>query len=182
MTTESTGQSTTPTERAVSKTLVPAEVYPYRAGIIGGFLGGVAMAIVATATVPFIGRGLWFPLNLVAATVLRDLQSASPEVLGQFMPAAFVVGLLMHLLISTFLGTLFALLLPTMPGSAFIWSLITGPILWAAVQFVALPLFNPIMSEYVDPVSFVIAHFLYSLVLGWWVLRYDKKPVRQKRI
>jgi hypothetical protein len=146
--------------------------------VIGGLLGGLAMALVATATVPFIGRGLWFPINLVAATVLRDLQTASPEALGQFIPLAFVVGLIIHLIISVLVGTLFALLLPTLPGPALIWSLIAGPTLWAIVQFVVLPLVNPIMSRLVNPVSFVIAHLLYSLVLGLWVIRYAKVPVR----
>lgn len=61
-----------------------------------------------------------------------------------------------------------------MPGPAFIWSLITGPLLWAAVQFVVLPLVNPIMSELVNPLPFVTAHLLYSLVLGWWVVRHPK--------
>ena len=163
--------------RAAQRQQVPAEVYPYRAGIIGGFLGGVAMAVVAAATVPLIGRGFWFPLNLVAATVLRDLQNASPEVLGQFMPLAFVVGVILHLFLSTVIGSLFALLLPTLPGPAFVWSLITGPLLWVIVEFVVLPLANPIMSQYVNTLSFIIAHLAYSLVLGWWVIRYPKIPV-----
>ena len=134
------------------------------------------MAAVAMVTVPFIGRGLWFPINLVAAAILRNLQTASPEALGQFMPLAFLVGLIVHLLLSTLIGVLFALLLPTLPGPAFLWSLITGPVLWAIVQFVVLPLINPVMSRYVHPLSFVIAHILYSLVLGWWVVRYPKVP------
>ena len=158
--------------------LIPAEIYPYRAGIVGGLLGGLAMAVIALATTPFINRSIWFPINLVAAVVLRDLQAASPEALGQFMPLAFLIGLVIHLLISTLIGTLFALFLPTLPGPALLWSLITGTLLWAVVQFIVLPLVNPIMSELVSPGSFVIAHILYSLVLGAWVTRYPKVPVR----
>ncbi len=158
--------------------LIPAEIYPYRAGIIGGLLGGFAMALIAIATTPFIHRSIWFPINLVAAVVLRDLQTASPEVLGQFMPLAFLIGLAIHLLISTAIGTLFALALPTLPGPALFWSLITGPLLWAVVQFIVLPLINPVMSELVNPGSFIVAHVLYSLVLGTWVIRYPKVPVR----
>jgi hypothetical protein len=177
MTTKSTGQKATSDDNAIRRLTVPAEIYPYRAGIIGGFLGGIGMAIVAMATVPFIGHSIWFPINLVAAAVLRNLQTPpSPETLDQFMPLALIVGLVIHLLLSTLVGTLFALLLPTMPGSAFIWSLITGPILWAIVNFVALPLVNPIMSQRVDTTSFIIAHVVYSLVLGWWVARYPKVP------
>ena len=58
---------------------VPAMVYPYKAGLIGGALGGAAMVIVAVAYGLLTGR-LWLPVNLVGATVVRDLQTASLEV------------------------------------------------------------------------------------------------------
>ena len=165
-------------DESVRTRRVPAEVYPYRTGVVGGLLGGVAMAAVAVATVPMIERSIWFPINLVAATLLRDLQTLPPEALDPFMPTAFLVGLGIHLFLSVTVGILFALILPTLPGSALVWSLIAGPTLWALVQFIALPLINPIMSELVHPVSFVAAHLLYSLVLGLWVTRHRKVPVR----
>jgi len=155
--------------------LVPTEAHASRAGVICGLLGGPAMAIVATATLTFIGRSLWFPINLVAATVLRNLQTASPDLLGQFIPLAFVVGLAIHLFM---FGSLFSLLFPTKPGTAFASSTITGLVLWAIVQFITLPLVNRIMSQRVKPVSFVTAQVSYSLVPGWWVVRYPIVPVR----
>lgn len=80
--------------------------------------------------------------------------------------------------LSVLVGILFALILPTLPGSALAWSIIAGPVLWALVQFVVLPLVNPVMSEFVHPVSFVTVHLLYSLVLGLWVTRHHKVPVQ----
>jgi hypothetical protein len=155
---------------------VPAEVYPYSAGVIGGLLGGLAMALVAVVTGIVIGRGPWYPLNLVAATVLRGLQTASVEALSAFSPEALLVGLVLHLLLSCGIGFLFAVLLPTLPGPPWIWSLSLGPALWVIAQFVVLPVVNPVMSLGLYPPSFFIAHLVYGLVLGAWVQRAGKVP------
>lgn len=156
---------------------VPAEIYPYSAGVVGGVLGGAAMAVVAVATGLLIGRGPWYPLNLVAATVLRSLQTAPPEVLAQFSLTALVVGFILHMVLSTSIGFLFALLLPTLPGPPWIWSLTIGPALWFAAQFVVVPAVNPVMSTSVWLPSFFVAHLIYGLVLGTWIQYVGKVPV-----
>lgn len=43
----------------------PAEIIPYRAGMIGGLAGGSAMVLVAIAYGLLSGRGIWFPVNLI---------------------------------------------------------------------------------------------------------------------
>lgn len=156
---------------------VPAEVYPYSAGVVGGILGGAAMALVAIVTGLLIGRGPWYPLNLVAATIMRSLQTASPEALSQFHLTALIVGFILHMLISTGIGFLFAVLLPTLPGRPWVWSLLIGPALWFAAQFVVLPLVNPVMSTSVWLPSFFVAHLAYGLVLGAWIQHAGKVPV-----
>ncbi|HBY92780.1 MAG: hypothetical protein M5U01_33885 [Ardenticatenaceae bacterium] len=156
---------------------VPTEVYPYSAGLVGGLLGGLAMAAVAIATGLLIGRGPWYPLNLVAATIVRSLQATPPEMLSQFYLPALIVGFILHMLLSISIGFLFALLLPTLPGPPWIWSLLIGPALWFGAQFVVLPAVNPVMSTSVWLPSFFVAHLVYGLVLGAWVQRGGKVPV-----
>src|SRR5262245_37747725 len=47
---------------------LPLKIYPYSAGIRGGFVGGVAMAVLAIIY-GLIGHGsIWYPVNLLAAT------------------------------------------------------------------------------------------------------------------
>ncbi len=60
---------------------VPEWVYPYRAGVVGGALGGLAMVVVALAYGIWSGRGIWLPVNLIGATIVRDMQSASIDTL-----------------------------------------------------------------------------------------------------
>ncbi len=153
---------------------VPEWVYPYSAGVVGGALGGLAMVAVALAYGLWSGQGAWLPVNLIGATLVRDLQGASIETLSQFNAAALIVGMVMHAALSVGLGFIFALLLPTMPGPPIIWSLTVGPLLWSIASLLILPAINPVMAENVEVSSFFIAHLVYGLVLGWYVARQPK--------
>lgn len=153
---------------------VPDMVYPYRVGLIGGALGGLAMIGVAAIYGFASGYGAWLPVNLIGATLVRHLQTASFEQLLQFDGTALVVGLALHAVLSIGLGLLFALLLPTMPGSPIVWSIVVGPMLWTLASVLILPMINPVMARYVDHTSFLIAHVVYSVVLGVQIARTPK--------
>lgn len=152
-------------------------IYPYRVGVIGGLVAGVVMALAMAVWGALSGNGIWYPVNMIAATVLRGLQDASPAELRQFMPLVAIVGTLIHFGISIALGFLFGLILPTLPGSALLWGIIIGLLLWAGAQYALLPLVNPIMEELVNQPTFILANVAYSVVLGLWVSRADKLPV-----
>jgi hypothetical protein len=153
---------------------VPAWVYPYRAGIVGGAWGGLAMIAVAAIYGISSGQGVWLPVNLIGATLVRNLQTASFEQLTAFNAVALIVGLTLHMALSIGLGLILALLLPTLPGSPLLWAIIIGPLLWGLASVLILPLLNPVMAQYVDHLSFFVAHVAYSLVLGWWIARTPK--------
>ncbi len=155
---------------------VPAMVYPYAAGIYGGLLGGLAMVPVALAYGVLSGRGIWYPINLVAATLIRSWQQASPDQVAQFSVPGILIGLAIHIVVSVGLGLLFAILLPTLPGPPLAWAFLVGPILWAGAVYAGLPLLNPVMARYIDLPSFAVANIVYSLVLGLWVARTPKIP------
>jgi hypothetical protein len=149
-------------------------IYPYGVGITGGLVAGAVMALAMALWGLLSGNGIWYPVNLIAATFLSDLQAAPAETLAQFHPGGAVVGTLIHFTISAVLGLLFAILLPTLPGSSMFWALIVGPLLWVGAQYAILPAVNPRMDELVHQSTFVLAHLAYSLVLGWWVSRAPK--------
>jgi hypothetical protein len=152
---------------------LPAWSYPYRLGLSGGALGGLAM--IAVALLYGVQHGsLWLPVNLIGATVVRDLQTASLAELSAFNLPALIAGVTLHLAMSVGLGFLFALLLPTLPGPVLIWSLTIGPALWVLASLLTLPLINPVMNQYVDRPSFFAAHFAYGLILGLWFTRARK--------
>ncbi|MFN8596184.1 MAG: hypothetical protein U0559_08375 [Anaerolineae bacterium] len=164
-------------EASDSRTVsVPSHVYPVRAGVIGGAVGGVAMAAVAMVYGAVWRGSPWLPINVVAATLLRDLQTASPTELAQFNANALMIGGVMHVILSIGLGALFALLLPTMPGSPIGWALTVGPLLWVIATVITLPLVNPLGANVIDWPSFIAAHMAYGLVMGLYVAHTPKVP------
>lgn len=150
---------------------VSAPIYSYKAGIIGGLLGGLGMAVVAVLTGVAIGVGVWFPLNLVGATFVRSLQTAPHATLTEFNLVALLAGFVLHMVLSGTLGVAFVALLPTLPGNPLVWSVLVGGILWFIVQFAILPIFNPLMASEVHVPSFFVAHLVYTLTLGVVMLR-----------
>jgi hypothetical protein len=147
----------------------PTHAYPYSAGLVGGALGGAAMVIPAFAYGLLSGYGIWYPVNLVAATVMRGMQGMTRQQLSTFNPGALGVGLIIHLVVASAIGLVFALLLPTLPGRPIIWALIVGPVLWFAATLIVLPQINPVMSQLLDWPSFAAANIVYGLVMGYCV-------------
>jgi hypothetical protein len=147
----------------------PAEVYPYSAGVIGGLLGGAAMGIPAIAYGFLSGHGPWYPLNLIAATVIPGLQDKPPQFFERFDLAMLIIALIIHLIVATSLGLTFAVLLPMLPGRPEIWALIVGPLLWFGATFAILPVLDPVMSRVLDWPSFALANLVYGLIMGTWV-------------
>lgn len=162
------------TESERAEPSVPEWVYPYKVGLGGGALGGLAMVAVALAYGLWSGQGIWLPVNLIGATIVRDLQTATIETLSQFNLAALIAGLVLHAILSIGLGFVFAVLLPTMPGPPIMWSLTVGPLLWSIASLLILPAINPVMAQNVEVSSFFIAHLVYGLVIGWYVTRQPK--------
>jgi len=150
---------------------VSAHVYSLEDGAVGGVIGGAAMVVVAMLYGIFSGNGIWFPVNLIAATVIRQWQGAPAETFMQFDPAGLVFGAAIHIIMSIAIAMLFTLLLPTLPGHPLIWAFVVGPVLWYGALFGVLPLVNPVMARFVDARSFLIAHLFYSLIVGVWLER-----------
>ncbi|HLE03651.1 MAG TPA: hypothetical protein VI729_03440 [Anaerolineales bacterium] len=152
----------------------PEWVYPYSAGVMGGLIGGMGVALVGAGYGLISGVGVWLPVNLVAAAVLRQLQLQSLGEIASFNPLALGTGLILHVGTSIALGAMFSFLLPALPGRPLFWGPVIGPLLWVGASVAALPVINPVMSANLEIVSFAIANVLYGLLLGWWI---DRTPM-----
>lgn len=149
---------------------IPVEVHPYSAGLIGGAVGGVGMAIIACLYGLVAHGSIWYAINLLAAAALPSLTDAGPEVLNTFQLSAFIVALLTHALFSLFVGLMFAAILPMMPSrfTAF-WGSFLAPVLWTALIASTLQLINPALNSKIAWGWFIASQMAYGLITGYIV-------------
>ena len=149
---------------------IPVQVHPYSAGLLGGAVGGVGMAIIACLYGLLAHGSIWYAINLLAAAALPSLSDAGPEVLNTFQLAGFVVALLTHVLFSLFVGLMFATILPMMPSrfTAF-WGSFLAPVLWTALIASTLQLINPALNSKIAWSWFIASQIAYGLITGYIV-------------
>src|SRR5215468_2749281 len=149
---------------------IPAEIHPYSAGIKGGIVGGIAMAIVACLYGVIAHRSIWYPINLLAAAAMPSLAQADLAQLTAFNGAAFIVALISHGILSILVGLLFAVLLPMLPSRrAAFWGSLISPLLWSALIWATLRLINPALNARIDWIWFIASQIAFGMTTGYVV-------------
>ena len=149
---------------------LPVTVPPYTAGLLGGAAGGVGMAIIACLYGLLAHGSIWYPVNLLAAAALPSLTNAGPEILKAFQLSGLIVALLSHVIISLFVGLMFAAILPMMPSrfTAF-WGSFLAPVLWTALIASTLQVINPALNSKIAWGWFIASQIAYGLITGYIV-------------
>jgi len=149
---------------------IPVKVHPYSAGLLGGAIGGVGMAIIACLYGLIAQGSLWYPVNLLAAAALPALASAGPEELKAFHLSGLIVALISHGVISSLVGLLYAAILPMMPSrfTAF-WGSFLAPILWTALIASTLNIVNPALNARIAWGWFIASQVAFGLITGYVV-------------
>ena len=149
---------------------IPVEVHPYTAGLLGGIVGGVGMAIIACLYGLIAQGSLWYPINLLAAAALPSLANAGVAELRVFHFSGFVVALISHGVISLLVGLLYAAILPMMPSrfTAF-WGSFLAPVLWTALVASTLELINPALNARIAWGWFIASQVAFGLITGYVV-------------
>jgi hypothetical protein len=171
--------SITPSTRSVDHLLpgieshrvyIPVKVHPYSAGLIAGIFGGIGMAIIACLYGLIAYSSIWYPINLLAAVALPSLAEAGPATLKAFNSMGFIMALIVHGIISSLVGLLYAAILPMMPSrfTAF-WGSFLAPVLWTALIASTLKLINPALNLRIDWFWFIASQIVYGLITGYIV-------------
>jgi hypothetical protein len=152
------------------RVFIPVRVHPYSAGLLGGVLGGVGMAIIACLYGLIAQGSLWYPVNLLAAAALPSLAEAGPAELKAFHLSGFIVALFSHGFISLLVGLLYAAILPMMPSrfKAF-WGSFLAPVLWTALVASTLRLINPALNAKIAWGWFIASQVAFGLIAGFIV-------------
>ncbi|HEY4313488.1 MAG TPA: hypothetical protein VGN12_28815 [Pirellulales bacterium] len=162
----------------IARMQVPAQVHPYSTGVRGGIVGGAAMAIVALAYGLVSGRGIWYPVNLLAAMLLPSMSEMTGAELEQFDATALVLGLVIHTIVSATSGLFYGILLPTLPRYPVLWGGVIAPLLWTGAIYGFMGVLNPVMNSRVDWPWFIASQVVYGATAGLVVVRSKKVPLR----
>ena len=150
---------------------VPVEVQPYSAGIRGGVIGGITMAILALAYGLIVQRSLWYPINLLSAVAMPALAHATLAELRAFSLSALVIGTVVHGFISVLVGLLYAVILPMLPRRHMLWGGFIAPLLWTGLVWAVLGVVDPTLEARVDWPWFVVSQTAFGLTTGFVVAR-----------
>jgi hypothetical protein len=158
---------------------LPIEVQPVSAGVKGGLIGGVAMAVVALAYGILVQRSPWYPVNLRSGVAMPEMAQASKDHLRAFNTTAFVLGLIAHTIISVLVGLLYAVILPMLPRRHMLWGGLIAPLLWTGFLWALLGIINPVLNARVDWAWFIVSQIAFGLVCGIVVARAEPVATTQ---
>jgi len=156
---------------------LPEKVHPISAGLKGGIVGGLVMPLPALAWGIFSGHSLWFPVNLLAGLALPSVDDLSVGELEQFSMTLFLIGLVIHIVMSATIGLLYGVMLPTIPGATH-WQLVIGgivlPLVWTGVSHGMMGVANPALQQHVDWFWFAISQLVFGIAAAVVVVRSEK--------
>lgn len=163
----------------VSHARLPFEIYPVRAGIVGGLVGGVAMAIVAMIYGVVSHHSIWYPANLVGAIIYLHSLSLTTSFLDRFNPLLLGIALLIHISVCLLVGVLYGTMLPMLPRRPILLGGIIAPLVWSGLMHGFLNIVNPLLYQRVNWPWFVASQIAFGLVAGEIVVRHQRVRVRQ---
>ena len=158
---------------------IPAEIHPYSAGIKGGIVGGIAMAIVAVAYGIIAHGSPWYPINLLAAAALPMPPHISLEELKAFHGLALVVALISHAVLSLLVGLLYAAMLPMLPRHPAFWGGLMTPLMWTGLIWAFLDVINPTLHQHIDWRWFIASQVAFGMIGGFVIARSERIETMQ---
>src|SRR5215470_16192888 len=158
---------------------LPVQTYPVSAGIKGGLAGSVAMAVIACVYGVLKAGSIWYPINLLAASVYAQSLKMGPERLYSFHADSFLVALGLHALVSTLVGVLYGAMLPMFASRPIVLGGLIAPIMWSGLLYTILGLLNPLLASHIDWYWFVASQVAFGVVAGLVVVRQSKMTTRE---
>jgi hypothetical protein len=158
---------------------LPLHTHPRSAGLKGGLAGGVAMAVLACAYGVVKAGSIWYPINLLAASVYAESVKLGASQLNAFHLDSFAVALALHALLSAFVGLLYGAMLPMFAHRPILLGGLIGPVLWSGLLYSMLSLLNPMLESHIDWLWFMASQAAFGIVAGLVVMRHPRLPTRE---
>ena len=158
---------------------LPVQTHPISAGIKGGLAGSIAMALCACLYGVVKAGSIWYPINLLAAAVYTESLRLGPAKLYSFHADSFAIALLLHLLVSLFVGLLYGAMLPMFSRRPILLGGLIAPCLWSGLLYAILGLLNPVLNSHIDWVWFMMSQAAFGVTAGLVVVRLPQVATRE---
>lgn len=158
---------------------LPLKTYPISAGINGGLAGGLAMAVLACAYGLVKAGSIWYPINLLAATVYAESLKLGPAQLNSFHTDSFAIALVLHGIGSIFVGLLYGTMLPMFVRRPIVLGGLIAPVLWSGLLYSLMELLNPLLASRINWLWFLASQIAFGVVAGLVVMRQERIPTRE---
>ena len=158
---------------------LPLETYPVSAGIKGGLAGGVAMAVMACAYGLLKAGSIWYPINLLAATVYAESLKLGPAQLNSFHADSFAIALALHGIGSILVGLLYGAMLPMFARRPIVLGGLIAPVLWSGLLYSTMQLLNPLLASRINWIWFMASQMAFGVVAGVVVVRQERVSTRE---
>ena len=156
------------------RALLPLETYPVSAGIKGGLAGSVAMAVLA-CLYGFLKQGsIWYPINLLAATLYSQSLLLGKTSLNAFHLDSFSLAVVIHLTTSLLVGLLYGAMLPMFPRRPILLGGFIAPLFWTGLIHSILGIVNPVLNQRIHWLWFVASQVAFGIVAGIVVSRQER--------
>jgi hypothetical protein len=156
----------------LNRARLPLEIYPISAGVKGGLAGSVAMAVLAVTYGTISRRGVWYPINVLAAGFFPGRHAA--EQIGAFHWDFLLIASVIHLLISLLVGLLYGAMLPMFPRRPILLGGLLAPVLWSGLVHTLVEVIDPLLNRQIDWVWFVLSQVGFGIVAGVIVSRQER--------
>jgi hypothetical protein len=158
---------------------LPLETYPISAGVKGGLAGSVAMAALACTYGLLKAGSIWYPINLLAATVYAQSLRLGPAQLNSFHADSFAIAVILHGLGSTLVGLLYGAMLPMFARRPILLGGLIAPVLWSGLLYSTIELLNPLLASRIDWRWFTASQVAFGIVAGLVVVRQERVSTRE---
>jgi hypothetical protein len=158
---------------------LPLKTYPMSAGIKGGVAGALAMAVLACAYGLLKAGSIWYPINLLAATVYAQSLKLGPAQLNSFHADSFAIALVLHGIGSIFVGLLYGAMLPMFTRRPIVLGGLIAPVLWSGLLYSIMQLLNPLLASRINWIWFMATQIAFGVVAGMVVVRQQPVSTRE---
>ena len=158
---------------------LPLKTHPISAGMKGGLAGGVAMAFCACLYGVLKAGSIWYPINLLAAAVYAEPSELGFTKLYSFHADSFAIALLLHLVVSMFVGLLYGAMLPMFARRPILLGGLVAPCLWSGLLYAIMGLLNPLLNSRIDWLWFMVSQAAFGVAAGLVVVRSPRVATRE---